>query len=626
MGTSTTKLPTPWWVWAVCIAIAAVEPITHLWIAHGLPEGVAPTGLHSGDSHMYITAMRAGTNDWYSPYAGPDANPNDPAYFNVPTHRVYAALGWVTSMLGLDTFMALGLLNGLSAFAYIFAAYRFLRAVAPQLHQLAFILFAFGGGIGGPLYIVAHILGVTTTPEFETWFGRHAAYDLIEGAHLWPLLHAPRLYYTLAMACMLTAMTMMTRAKPPPWRIAIAMVLVLIAQIINMRAGTFFWAMGAVYFLMSHWPLRIRIGIVGALFVPIAIGAIITLWAISNHPSYTANVYEDIGETMLFSALLSAILLHIIIAAPEFLRNTIDMRGIFRYALFAIIGYLSAWILLYAGYQLYYGNLFLWGDVTSAIVISDWALIGAPIGITTAHFVPSREDDGRLDDVRWAVLWLGIAIAVGISAWGQGAFMALLPRRLLVAMALPLCLVTASAITRMGAVSGLRAKIALATLLICGLSTTAVGALIFQGPLGHTPGQGPFARIHYEAMSEHDAKLLDTLGEGRVLTPMFNPYTFGDVIALRGNPVVCAVGTLNHSDRPFSETKDAVNAFFDNDTSTDQRADFVRQERVAYVYCPDTCPVDEDVITALEAMEELTLVDRAGRGALFRVTRESDLP
>ncbi len=616
---------TPAWVWAVCIAVAAVDPLTHLWIAHGLPEGSVPTGLHSGDSHMYLTAMEAGHNGWYSPYASAAAPSHDPAYFNVPTHRVYAVLGWATAAVGVDSFMALGLLNGLCAFLYLVAAYFFLRAIAPRLCGLAFFLFAFGGGLGGPIYIVAYFVGATDGAGFETWFDRHAAYDLIEGAHLWPMLHGPRLYYTLSMACILFALTIMVRPNPVAWRVALAVVLAFVGQMINMRAGTFLWGMGTIYFLLLDRPLRERIFASGVLAVPVMLGGLLTLRAIAEHPSYTANVYGGIGETILFSALLSGIGVHLVIARREWVRGVRGLTGPLRWVAMGVAGYLFTWIVLYAGYQIYYGNYLHWGDVTSAIVVSDWALIGVALGLVGARWVPAQNDDGRLDDVRWAVLWIGLVVTVGISAWGQGAFMSLLPRRLLVVVGMPLCLVTASAIVRMGARHPLRGRMALGVLLVCGVSSSAVGALIFQGP-NRTPGEGPFARIHYESMTTHDATLLDSLGEGRVLSPMFNPITFGDVIARHDHGVVGAVGTLNHSDRPFEETKNAVNAFFATDTREDVRAAFLRQEEVAYVYCPDTCPVTPRVIDALDSMPGLERIAEAGRGVVYRVDLENDVP
>jgi len=611
----------PPWAWVLALAVAAIEPLTHLWIAYFPPEGMVPTGLHTGDSHVYLNAMRMFQTGFHSPYAWDE--PHDWRYYALPTHFFYGALGVLASLLHVPHFIALGLFNGLFGFFYLIAAYGLLRTVAPRVGGMAFALFALGGGLGGILYILSGLIGLHDASQFETYFARHAAYDLIEGAHLWPVLHMPRAYYTLALGLGFLAFASVARNTVRSKRLpAEPYVLLLMAQLINMRVGTFIWAMIAVYVICAGVrPFAQRMRTAAALFIPILAGGAATFALLRIHPAYAQNVYGPIAESMWFSALLSAIVVHLVVAAPEFVRSLRALTGILRVLACLAAGYLVTWVILYVAYQVYFGNYVLWIDVTSAIIISDWALLGTPLfGYIVHRLATSKPHDGKLDDTRWAVVWVLLAVAVGISAWGQGAFMGLLPRRLLVVIGLPLCLITAAALVRLNATRPWIARAALGIVLLCGVSTVLVAALTFQGPLGRTPGQGPFARIHYEGMTPADAELLAALPGGRVLAPMFNPFSFTEVIALQdGNSVVAGVGTLNHSGVAFEPIKENVINFFESKTDNEWRREFLESTEADFVYCPDTCPVSPDVIAALRAMPKLREISAADKGVIFEV-------
>jgi hypothetical protein len=218
------------------------------------------------------------------------------------------------------------------------------------------------------------------------------------------------------------------------------------------------------------------------------------------------------------------------------------------------------------------------------------------------------------------VLWLLLFTAAGVSAWGGGWYMQLVPRRLLVLLGLPLAILAAATLNRIAARRPRVANRLTAGVAVLGACSVAVGALYFQGPLGHTPGEGPFAYLHYELMTPADAALLDALPPGRVAAPMFNPFAFTEVIALRpGNPVACGVGTLNHADVPFEPMREATRSFFLPETPDAFRREFVRAWCVRYVYCPDTCPVPEQTLEAFRATPWLQEVAARGEGAVFKV-------
>lgn len=605
----------PLWVWLVAGALALTEPAMHAWLAYG-PGADAATGLRTGDSHVYLHAMRAFDTGFHTPYASVEAplGARSWRYFALPTHFLYAAIGYAAHALFLPDFLALGIANGICAFLFLLAAHRLLRAVAPHAASAAFLLFALGGGVAGPLYLAAAAMGWPADPAFERWFGPFANYGLVEGAHLWPFLLFPRLYYTLSLAAGFLAFARIAERRPGLYA---TMALLFAAQLINMRAGTFVFAMLAVWLLCNGpGPMAKRIGLAALLALPIAAGGAVTIALLRLHPAYAANVYGGIGETAWFSALLCAAGLHVVIAAPAMAAALRTAPKPLALAAGAGLGYLTLWIALYAAYQVYYGNRWPWGDATAAVHISDWALAGAVLGALGAAF--GKRSPAPPHPSLWAALWLVAAIAVAISAWGQGAFMNLLPRRMLITLALPLAILAAESLAIVARPTLRRGLWIL--LALCGLATVAASALAFQGPFGQRPGEGAFARLHYERMTPADSALLDALPPGRVLAPAYTPWSFTEVIALRPqNSVVFGVGTLNHSDLAFEPMKNAVDAFFRPGALPGERRAFLRRWGARYVYCPDTCPVDPAVLNELRALPFLRPVAEAGRGAIFAV-------
>jgi hypothetical protein len=580
--------------------------------------------MRTGDSHVYLHSMRMFDTDFYSPYASCKSalGANSAAYYMLPVQLLYGLLGGLASVLGMDHFLALGLFNGLSGFVYLLAAYVLLRTLAPRQANVAFAIFALGGGPGGILYLVSMAFGWHEAAAFDTHFGRIAAYELMEGVHLFPILHMPRLYYTLSLALAFAAFALIASAqKACVRRVALVCFLVFLAQLVNMRVGTFAWGMMMVYVVcQTHQPFRQRTTWVLATFVPIALGIAATFWIVQGHPTYAANQSLSIRETMLFSSLLSAGLIHWILAPGQIMRGVNALPRHFNIVAWAFIGYLMTWTALYAGYQVYFGTYVLWIDVTSAMIISDWALPGLVAGGLWGLSRPSRT--GPCDTPPWLSLWVLLILAVGVSAWGQGMFSQLLPRRLLVVMGLPLSILTAQAIARIMDRRPALGRGVLRAIVAAGLCSIMVATLFFQGPLGRKPGGGPFPHRHYEMMSTADATLLDDLGQGRVLAPLYNPFSFTEIIALRPeNSVACGVGTFNHSDQLFAPLKNRVNTFFSLDSDDDARSAFLDEWCVNFVYCPDTCPVDAAVVEELRGMTRLREVASQGQGSVFEVIK-----
>ncbi len=615
----------PMWVWAFIIVLAAIEPATHAWIAWFPPSGTVPTGLHTGDSHVYLNAMRMFQTDFYSPYASCQSPSHGFGYYAMPTHVFYGLLGLAADATGLGHFMALGLFNGLFAAFYLFAAYGFLRTAAPRQANLAFALFALGGGIGGILYIATGVFGLHIAPSFEAVFLRYAEYDLVEGSYLWPASHFPRLYYTAPLGCALLALSGLIRIARGGKKstFAWACLLLLIAQIINMRVGVFAWGVGLLFLFAGMEAAFRRRATLGALFtLPILAGGAVTMLLMRLHPTFSMNVVANAREAVWFSAFISAALPQLLLIPGPIRRHVARLPYAIRIAASALLGYLAVFCVLYLGYQAYYGNLWRISDTMAAVFASDYALTGALAGGIWGLLWRRRSSESESLETAWISLWFLAFFAVSISAWGQGWFMQFLPRRLLVLMALPICILSAQALQHIGT-KRLRLARGLAAAVLCGgACSVAVGALCFQGPLGLTPGQGPFANRHYELMTQTDAGLLNALGPGRVLAPVYNPYAFTEVLALRpSNSVVFGVGTLNHSDLAFQPMKDQVDRFFSIQATDAERRAFALQWQADYVYCPDTCPVDAAVMEQLHRASWLRLVADAGRGALFAVVK-----
>lgn len=610
----------------VILALAAIEPLTHYWIMYHPPEGSVPTGMHIGDSAHHLLCMRSFGNGFHSPFAlcNSGKGPQDWRNFAAPFFLLYGCAGALGRLLNVNEFIFLGLLNGFGGALLLWMAYRLFRAVIPKHAETAFFLFALGGGLGGVLFTGAAAFGVHRAPGFELYFSRYAWCELIEGQHFSPVLLMPRFYYSFPLALGLGALAALIRGGRRDLYL-IAPGLLFAASFINARLGPMFWLAYALYLMDApgiSWKERIRRAVWAGVFAGLGIAA---AWGVlRNNPAYTANVAQVTQQVLRLLPYLSATVFLWIAMAPGIIRGLNALPPLLRHAAAALAGYLLAYGALFAAFQAYYGNWFYGGDTAAAAAVSDPAWLGAAAGILAARWWKPAEEERRKDDapaLGWVVLWLLLFLAAALSAWGHGWFMRFSPQRFSVLLGPPMAILAAAGIARM------RPKIRrvlFTVILVCGFFSISVAAAWFQGPLGHVPGLGPFAYLHYETMTPADADLLRRLPGGTVAAPGWSPIAFGEIISLReGVQVVGGPGAMNLGGQPFSPLQTDIERFFAPESGDDIRREFVLRYCVDYVYCPDTCPVNSETMRAFRAAPWLKLVTESGRGALFEVRRNA---
>jgi hypothetical protein len=216
------------------------------------------------------------------------------------------------------------------------------------------------------------------------------------------------------------------------------------------------------------------------------------------------------------------------------------------------------------------------------------------------------------------LLWLLGFTAVALSTWFQGWTLRLAPQRLAVFLGPPLCMAAALGWERMRAARPRWAHGITGAGALLGATSVAVGALCFQGPLGRAPGQGPLAELRADLMTDADADCLASLGPGRVMTPNAQP-AFGDIVSLRGNRAIHGLGAWDHSDRGAYAISEALDAFYDPALPDAERLRIAREWGVDWVYCPDTVPVPDAIISVFDATVWLDLTAQSGRARLYRV-------
>jgi len=623
----------------VILGLAAIEPLTHVWIRYFPPEGTVPTGMHIGDSAHHLLCMRSFLNGFHSPFASckAPAGANSWHYFATPFFLLYGLMGAAGHALQVNEFLFLGILNGLGGALYLLTAYRLLREIAPKLAHTAFYCFALGGGLGGGLYVLTGLLGLHTHPDFQHGFERFAWYELIEGQHLSPALLMPRFYYTLPLALGLAALTALLQAerRRSTKHLVLAGCLAFLTAALNLRLGPMFWLVALLYLsAASPRPFRERLCLALTFGAPAALGGLMFWGVLQQHPSYGGNVARITQQAMRLIPFLSATLLFWIAAGRGVWAALPTLPRSFQFLAWTCAGYLGLYGLAYLGYQAYFGNWLYGGDTSAAIAASDPALLGALGGgiagvafrwrssVSGRILSASNESTGTANtSLGWVALWLLCFLAVALSAFGQGWFLRFSPQRFMVLLGLPLALLTADGLWRMR--PALR-RVLFTLIIGCGFVSLGVASLCFQGVLGRTPGQGPFAHLHYALMTENDAALLKQEPKGTTLVPMWSPIAFGEVLSLReGVNVLGGPGALNLGDQVFGPVEQAVNAFFSPDIGDDFRLDLLNKWCVDFVYCPDTCPVAEVLLDHFETVPWLTERLRAGKGRLFGVARDT---
>jgi hypothetical protein len=619
MNSTTHKTHLPFWLPLIVLLHAAAPIAQHGWIAHAPPEGTVATGLHIADDALFLEAMGMFDGGFHSPYATCRSvvGSANPTLYAVPHLWLYGALGWAGARLGMtDHFMLLGIANGFGIALYLLAVYAFLRVLVPRLANLAWLFFAFSGGLGGVAYLVALLAGRTEAAGFDTYFFRFAVYDLMEGPHLRPDLYTPRLYYTftLAMLFAVLAASMHDVQKGRPWPRAWVFPLVALACFINARFGVFAGGILGLFLLTTpSGSTAMRLLHFTGYVAPAAFGLTCSGIVLGTNPAVYENHVQVANMAMWISPFIAAALPQLFLAFAPTLRAMDGLSPGWRALAWALAGYLAAYCALYAGFQQYMGNLATGRDGAIAAQLSDYAISGAMAGLAyawwTRRHAHERAPGGGI------ALWFLLFLALSISGFGQGWFLRFGPQRLQVLLWLPLCMLAAAGALRLG--SPLR-QAAIAGMVILGAASFAVASLFFQGPLLRAHAEGPFAPYHFAIMKAEDGRLMGALGEGTVLAP--KPAS--DVIVRHtGQPVVFGIGSFNLTTVPFTALSGIAAEFFGEGTPEHRRMQIVRDWCADWVFCPATWPVPASVLADLRSYPWLVEVasGREAGGAVFAV-------
>lgn len=623
---------TPLWVWLVIAGLALIEPVTHLAYPHCAPEGCAWTGLHTVDTYAYMSAMRNCQDDFYSPYArcGSSAGDRDVSLYALPHHRLYGLLGGAGRALRIPEFQFLGIANGLALAFMLLAAYRLLKSVLPRHAQLAFLLFALGGGLGGVLYLLTAVLGLHDHPTFAKAFLRFFVYELNEGVRFQPYLFAERLYYTLPLGLGFFGLTCFIRAITRHalfWQ-APAALLIFGASFLNMRLAPVFWGIGMLFLVcVPGGSVRGRVAAGASWSVGAAAGAFGAASMLAQNPELNASVFRSLSGAMWLLPFLYASALHWLVIPSALCRGLRSLPRFARIAGYSAAGFCSLYAALYLGYQFgWYGNWLYGGDTSAAIAVSDWALLGACAGAVlgarhrTENDAPANDERAALG---WLAVWFLAFFAISVSANGGGWMLQFMPQRFMVALGLPLAVLAADGllhirVRRPGFTRGYTAAI-----ITCGLVSIFVTWGIVYGPPGHASAQRQFSWTNYLYMSEADARLLDRIPQGVVLAPSLGDPLLGDVAVQRpGLRAVYGNGTMDFSREVMPDVRARVAEFFTPGTSEAMRRALIDDWCVDHVLCPDTTPVAPATITELRALPWLQEAAVEGEGVLFRVLRE----
>ncbi|MBI2424710.1 MAG: hypothetical protein HYV27_17910 [Candidatus Hydrogenedentes bacterium] len=623
--TSRSRLRPPTWVAAAICLLAAIEPVSHWAIETFPPAGTVPTGAHTVDTTNYLVGMAYGHSPWYSPYARctGDYAAGDPSLFSLVHHRMYGMIGQANRVFGISPFWGLAWANALGAAFSVWAAWIFLAVAAPRLARGAFLLYALGGGLGGVLYLLSVACGWTEHPDFAARFLRYFYYELCEGPRFQPWLMVSRLYYTLSLGCGLLALVCWLRTlQRGHFRdVIFSATLLGVCTVLNLRLGPMFWGVALIMMCtVTVLPWRRR----AALFVLPTAGLIVAAVGVLRlaalNPELYAGVAINARSALWLSPFVSATVFYWLLvpqALPRALHGAPAWLG--RLGMGAV-GYLAAFVLLYAGYQFYYGNVWHCADVMVAVRFSDWALLGVPVGTLLAPWALRRAEFTDADAPPWAALWLLAYLPIALSAWGQGWFLRVSPDRFVITLGIPMALLAASTLSRWQGTRPRLVRSIYAVMVICGLCAIAVTWSVTYGPWGYRTLQRHYDWTRFAFMDAADATLMEHIEGGVVLAPSLGAPLFGDLAALRPNTkAVYGNGTLDYSRDVMPEVRTAVAVFYSGGTPETARRALVERWCVQYVYCPATEPVADAVREELRPLPWLEPVASAGRGILFRV-------
>lgn len=625
----------PRWVIPLILCLSLVQPLLGLWLTLAPPENTAATGLLIPDSAIFFQSMEMFSSDYHSSYATcqSDGGDQNAQYFAVPHLWLYGFLGVFADAVGLSHFWAYLFANGLGVALYLSVTYLLLRAVAPKVATRAFLLFACSGGLGGALFLAARMFGWTDHPQFETYFFRFAAYDLMEGAHLNPVTYAGRLYYTLSLSGLTLGLLAVIKglARERLRMLLLLAPILFLSSFLNARFGWFFVAVTAFYLIRSTAQSpAVRFNFFGWFTLPVSVGAVMSFQFMQKNPAVIANHLEFGNMAMWLSPFLVVAGVHLLLLCGPLLKAIRDAPGIAGYLLRFALFYLWAFGLLHAGYQIFYGTWLEGRDGTVAAAVSDFALALALFGsfLDAILRFGSSIVRGVLEDMPgprrallrfdWVMLWFMGFTSIAVSGFGDGWFLRLGPQRLEVLIWLPLCLLTALVLEQR---SRAFRRLATTALVGLGLTSMAVSMAFFQGPLARADAKGAFGDYHAEVMHVNDAEVIRKIKSGTV---MALPPASDVIVRQRGNEVVYGVGSFNLSGKYYGDAKDVAEEFFRADTPAPRRRAIVDDLCVRYVYLSETWPVDKKVRWEMSRIPWLLERARAGDAVLYQVMPELD--
>lgn len=626
MATAASVARAPWWPWIVALLLGLTQPLVHVWLLHYPPAGAEPSGLSIPDSALFLQSMRMFQEGFASPYALCDSpwGEADFRYFAVPHLWLYGLMGLLADVAHLPHFLFLGFVNGACLTLYLLAVWRFLCMVTPGLAVPAFALFTLSSGPGGLLWLLTGLLGLHTTADFETWFFRFAVYDLMEGPHFHPLLIAPRCYYTLPLAVFYGALasvfseTENRDAGRGPWAAGLWATPLFLATLVYARAGVFSVGVGAlmVGVGMGSLPLRRQLAALAGYALPVGAGAVCSAMLLRTNPASVQNHVDFTNVAMWISPAVVALALHLPWTARAIGRCWPGLSSLHRRAAGAALGYLGAYCLLYLGRGAYYGTLGSGQDGSVAAAISDFAVLGAPLGAYLTGRPMGQKGSAPIRDgatPAWVVLWALGCFAVSVSGFFGGAFLAAGPQRLQLFLWLPVCVLSAAGL------QDCRRRVrhaAWVVLLLAGAASSGVAVTQFQAGMGRTAGIGPYARMHAEWLPEGSRALLERARGGRLLA--LHPVSDAAVRSAAAETPF-GVGSFNLSATPYWELEAKAKLFFQPGTEVAVRAGIVREWCVEWVAVWRVDATQDAVIKELDSCDWLSEVDTAGAVRLWKV-------
>ena len=620
---------TPIGVWFLIGLLPCLPAAITIWVTFAPPAGTIGTGLSISDSVVFIHCLRMFQSDFFLPCASaltPDG-PHNVAIYMAPLLAIYGPLGTVGHWLGIPETAWLHFINICGGVTFLYAAYRFMRQVLPHSANLAFLLYALGGGLGGITYLAARISGWYDTPGFDKVFFRFARHELVEGPRLAPSLVMPRLYYTLALACCLGGLTLFMQWRKTSSRATWIQFSLLLAvgALINVRLIPAIWLAGMCCLVGSRERSFSRIvRELVTLTLPLVFGGGIAALAYAANPAFVRGATDFVRANVAPSSFLSATLLFWIILPSSLYRASRALPRLGNTLFCTATGFLVAFTVLYAGYQAYYGTWFNWIDYSASVKISDWALIGGLAGALFGYVKWGANNEKSTvstdSDTAWIALYFVALLTAALGAFGQGWYLRLVPERLMVMLGFPMALLTATGLQHMAQRHSKAAWMMGGLIVMCGVCSTGVAWTCFHGPLGFNPN-GPFPEQHAELMFKPDVTLLEHIETGMTLAPPTEGPCMGDIVTLKpGAMAPFGYNTLQFSDRSIGEARGDMGAFFQADTSPEKRKELAEKWGARYVLCPDTHPVAPETMAAFRATPWLRETAQAGKGAVFEVT------